>query len=83
LQLVAAVHDVNLARVAGEIVRLLDGGVAAAHDREHLALEERAVAHRTVRDALRRVLLLTRHAELHRRPAGREDHGGGPVQRTP
>src|SRR5437773_2871419 len=82
-QLVAAVYDVDLAGVTGEIVRLLDGGIAAAHDREHLALEKRAVAHRAVRDALRRVLLLTRHAQLHRGPAGREDHRRRTVQHPP
>src|SRR6059036_2667674 len=48
-ELVAPVHDVDLARVAGEIVRLLHRGVAPADDGEHLALEERAVAHRAVR----------------------------------
>src|SRR5437867_5974881 len=82
-ELVAAVHDVDLARVAGEIVRLLDGGVTAAHDRQHLAFEDRAVAHRAVRDALRRVFLLTRHRELHRRPAGREEDRRGAVQHAP
>src|SRR5439155_4785912 len=85
---VAAVHHEHFARVAREIVRLFDGGVAAAHDREHLALEERAIAHRAIRDALARVLQLARNAQLHRRATGGEDHGwrpqgaglaGGPV----
>src|SRR5207245_9050997 len=73
---VAAVHHEHFARVAREIVRLFDGGVAAAHDREHLALEERAIAHRAIRDALARVLQLARNAQLHRRATGGEDHGG-------
>ena len=78
-QLVAAVHDVDLRGVAREVVRLLDRGVAAAHHRQHLALEERAVTHRAIRHALAGVLLLARDAELHRRAAGGEDHRGGAI----
>src|SRR2546430_7602664 len=82
-QLVAPVHDVYLGRVAGEIVGLLDGGVAAAHDGQHFTLEERAVAHRAVRDAFPRVLLLPRHTELHWGPAGRQNHGGRALDLSP
>src|SRR5207245_7108884 len=78
-ELVAPVYDVHLAGVAGEIVRLLDRRVPPPYHGEHLALEERAVAHRAVRHALPRILLLPRHAELHRRAAGREDHRRGAV----
>src|SRR6266566_4455007 len=79
-QLVAAVHDVHLARVAREVIGLFDRGIAATHDRQHLALEEGPVADGAVGDALAGILPLPGHAELHRRPAGGEDHRRGAIQ---
>src|SRR5256886_6720569 len=49
---VPAMDDVHLAGVAGEVLGLFDRGVAPAHHREHLALEERAAAYRAIRHAL-------------------------------
>src|SRR5256714_13132328 len=69
---VAAVHDVDLGRIAREVVGLFDRGVSAPHHGQHLALEERSVTHRAVRHTLSGVLLLSRYAELHRSPAGSE-----------
>src|SRR2546427_1056480 len=56
-------------------VGLFDRGISAPHHGQHFTLEERAVTHRAVRHALPGVLLLSRYAELHRSPAGGEDHG--------
>src|SRR5260370_27762809 len=64
----------NLARITRQVSGLFDRRIATADDRQALAFEERAVAHRTVRDALARVLLLTGDAEFDWRPTGREDH---------
>src|SRR5207245_9004275 len=71
-QLVAPMHDVHFGRVARELVSLLDGGVAAAHDGEHFTLEARAGAPRAVRNTFPGVFLLSRHTELDRGPARRE-----------
>ena len=72
-ELVAAVDEIDLGGVAREIVGLFARRVAAAHHRDRVPLEERAVADRAVRDALPRVLDLAGDAELHRRAARRED----------
>src|SRR5260370_21840049 len=69
----------NLARITRQVSGLFDRRIATADDRQALAFEERAVAHRTVRDALARVLLLARDAEFDGRPTGREDHRLGAI----
>src|SRR5439155_20417236 len=73
-ELLAAVHQVHLARVPREIVGFLHGGIPTPDDRESLTLEEGAVAHRAIRHALSGELLLTRHAEFDGGAARREDH---------
>ena len=60
----AAVDDVDLGRVAGEVVGFFDRGVATAHDRDDFVLEEGAVAHRAVGDAAAGKLELARNTEL-------------------
>src|SRR3546814_4105696 len=60
---------------AGEVDRRLDAAVAAADHRDTLALVERAVAMRTIGDALVAILILARDAELTPARAGRQDHG--------
>src|SRR5204862_499446 len=50
-ELVAPVEHVDLRREAGEVARLLEGRVAAAHDRDLLVAEEEPVARRTRRAA--------------------------------
>src|SRR5581483_10819255 len=72
-ELVPAVDDVNLRRVPGEEVALLDRGVAAAHHRELLALEERPVAHGAVADPAAPELLLAGDLEVARKAARRDD----------
>src|SRR5262249_29834844 len=74
-KLVAPVDDVHLLGVAREIVRLLDGGVAPADDRDRLALEERTVAHRAIRHAPAGILELAGNAELGRSAPGCKDYG--------
>src|SRR6266550_3986271 len=71
--------EVHFRSIACEIVGLLDGRVATAHDGESLALEERAVADRAVRHALAGVLLFARNAELYRRAAGGQNDGLGTI----
>src|SRR5213594_982077 len=73
-EFIAAVYQVHLARVAREVVGFLDRGVAASDDGEALTLEERAVAHRAIRDALSRILSFARDAELDGCATGGEDH---------
>src|SRR3989441_6934903 len=73
-ELVTAMHQVHLARVAREIVGFLDGGVAAPDHGEALALEERTVTHRAIRDTLAGKLLFPGHAELDGCATGGEDH---------
>src|SRR5207245_2028776 len=68
-------RDVHLGRVARELAALLDGAVAPATAGGHFTLEERAVAHRAVRNTFPGVFLLSRHTELDRGPARRENHG--------
>ena len=72
-ELVAPVDDHDLAREAGEERRLLHRGVAAAHDRDDLVAEERAVAGRAVRDAASLQRLLRREPELTCARTGRDD----------
>src|SRR5690606_12513776 len=55
----------------------LDAGVAAADHGDPLALEQRAVAVRTVRHAAVAVLALARHADLPPACAGGDDHRAG------
>ena len=59
---------------AGEVDRRLDTGVAAAHHRNGLALEQRSIAVRAIRHAIAAVFLLARHAQLAPARAGGEDH---------
>src|SRR5207253_727260 len=74
--LAAPVDQVDPAPVPGEEGALLDRGVAAAHNRDLGALEERAVADRAVGDALARELVLAWDVELARLASGRDDHRG-------
>ena len=76
-ELVPPMDHVHLFGVAREVGRLLDGGVAAAHDGDGLALEEGPVAHGAVGDPLPRVLEFSGDAELGGRAAGGEDDRGG------
>src|SRR6266545_6754977 len=76
-------HDIDLGRIAGEVVRLFDGRVTSPHHGEDLTLEERAVAHRAVRHALPGVLLLSGHTELDGGPTGSEDHRRRAIGFTP
>ena len=82
-ELVAPVDDIHLLGVAGEIVGLLHGGVAAADHGDGLALEEGSVAHRAVGDSPAGVLQLARHLQLGGRAARGEDHRGRLVDRCP
>ncbi len=78
-QLGAAVDDRDGAGELRQEGRLLDGGVAAADDRDVLVAEEEAVAGRAPRDAVARELLLARQAELAVGRAHREDDRAGAV----
>jgi hypothetical protein len=59
---------------AGQVDGCLDTRIAAADDGHALALEQRAVAVRTVSHALAAVLLLAGHAHLAPARAGGDDH---------
>src|SRR5690606_40480093 len=72
-ELVAAMDQIDLLRIARQEVRLLARGIAATDDRDRLAFEEGAVTDGAVAHAAARELLLARDAELVRRAAGRED----------
>ena len=72
-QLVAAVHEGDLAADVGEIQRFLDCGVAAADDRDVLLAEEEAVAGRAGRYALALEVLLGTDAQILRGRSGRDD----------
>src|SRR5439155_7620253 len=74
-ELFAPVHQVELLGESRQEEAFLEGGVAAADDREVGALKEGAVANGTVRDALAVQLLLAGHAELHRLAADRDENG--------
>src|SRR3954464_5693861 len=73
-ELVPAMYEVNLARVARQEVGFFDCGVAAADDRHDLLLEEGGVADRAIRHALPRVFQLTGYSELDRRAARSDYH---------
>ena len=68
-------QDIDLRRVAGEEVALLDGGVAAADHRQVLTLEEGAVADGAVAHASTPELLFAGDLEVPRQAAGRDDQG--------
>ena len=70
--------QVDLARIAGEEVGLLDCRVATAHDRQDFAFEEGAVTYRAVGDAATGQLLLAGHLQLAGQPARGHDQGRGP-----
>src|SRR5439155_12593114 len=72
-QLVAAMHEVDLATQLAQRQRRLDRGVAAADDRRPLVGEEGAVANRAVGDAVALEGGLRRQAELLRAGTGRDD----------
>src|SRR5437870_9393901 len=63
-ELIAAMDDVDLGGVTGEVQPLLEGRVTAAHHGQHLVLEEWAVADCAVRDPASGQLQLTRYLEL-------------------
>ncbi len=65
-EFVAAVDQVDRARVPGGEQRLFDRRVAATDDGDHLVLEEGRVAGRAVRDSAAGHRLLPRYAQLHR-----------------
>ncbi len=73
-QLVSAMYQVNPGRELREEHRLFHGRIPAAHDRDHLVSEERAIAGGAPRDSSARELGLSGHAELARHRAGRQDH---------
>ena len=70
---VAAVHERDVAGDVGEVEGLLDGCIAAAHNRDGLAAVEEAVARGAARDALALVLLLAFKTEVHGGGARRDD----------
>ena len=72
-ELVAAVHDRQVVRELGDEDRVLHRRVAAADDRDVLALEEGAVADAAGGDALAAELQLAGDAEALRLGAHRED----------
>ena len=78
-QFVAAMDEVDLAGVLGQIGRLLDGRIAAADDHERLVAEarQRPVAHGAGGDAVVLVFLLRWDPEIVRPRAGGDDHGLG------
>src|SRR5437764_458898 len=63
-ELVPPVDDVDLARVAGQEVPLLEGGVTAPDDGKDLVLEEGAVANGAVGNAATRQLLFAGDLQL-------------------
>ena len=65
----------HLGREAGEKVRLLAGGVAAAGHDDVVASVEGPVAHGAVGDAAPGVLELAGDSQLERRAPGGHDHG--------
>ena len=65
--------------VAGQEGGFFDSAVTAADDRQHLFLEEGAVADRALADAARLELGLARHADLARHAAGGHDDRLGHV----
>ena len=69
----------HLAAEAGQEGRLLDGGVAAADDRDVLLAEEEAVAGRAPGDAVAGEPVLALDAELAVARAGGQDHRAGAV----
>ena len=78
-ELVAAVHDDDLAGEAGQERRLLHRRVAAAHDHDALVAEEGRVAGRAVRDAAALERLLGGQPELARARTGGHDDRVGAV----
>src|SRR5207245_11140302 len=72
-ELVTAVQDVHLLRVAREKLTLLDSRVSAAHDSQLLTLEERAITNRAVADTPSPEFLLSGDAEVPRQAARRHD----------
>src|SRR6266852_6160177 len=75
-KLVAAMDQINLARVPRQKISLLTGGVSTTNDGHDLLLEERSIADRAVRYSLARVLQLTRNPELDGSSASGHDDGG-------
>ena len=73
-ELVPPVDDVDLARVAGQEVPLLEGGVTAADDGKDLVLEEGAVANGAVGNAATRQLFFAGDLQLPGQAAGGHDH---------
>src|SRR4051812_224962 len=71
----AAVDDVHLGTVTGEIVGLLYRRIATPNHGKHLALEEGPVAHRAVGHAAAGILELTGDFQLGGRPPGGQDYG--------
>jgi len=65
--------------VLGEVQRLVDRRVAAAHHDHRLLHEERAVARRAVGDTAPHELLLARHPKGGEARAARDDQGAGGV----
>ena len=76
---VAPVEQVDLGREAGQVGRLLEGGVAATDDRDLAVAEEEAVARRAGRHAAAAQAGLAIETEPQRRGAGGDDHGLGAV----
>src|SRR5439155_16639345 len=64
-EFVPPMDEMDLARIAREVVGLFDRRIAAPDDRLALTVEERAIAHRTVGDALARDRKSTRLNSSH------------------
>src|SRR6185369_569406 len=60
-KLIPAMRDIHFAAESSQVIRLLDRGISAANDRNHLPVEECSVAHRTVTHASSGQLVLARH----------------------
>ena len=78
-KLLAPMDDVDLARVARQEDSLLQGGVAATDHRDHLFLEEGAIADGALRHAAALKLTLAGDAQLLRLAARRQDDEVGHI----
>src|SRR4029077_13191737 len=75
-ELVAAMDQINLARIPSEEIRLFYGGVSAADDGHDLLLEERRIADRAVRYSLAGIFQLAGNPELDGSSTSGHDDGG-------
>ena len=71
--------EVHFVRIPCQEIRLLSRGIASAHDRDRLLLEERAVANRAIGDALPCELQFAGNPQLHRRTTRSDDDCRRPI----